>query len=150
MMVSDRSFPGRPVAKLQLAAGLIERAATWNVVRAPGLGNDAYDKNTELRARLQDAQIEYVLSLNSDASVYDADTVFEVPERRAASRGRAERAGRRPTGPASLRSHRWTRGGAVSDARVPWPRRARAVRPQQARARVGRADDEAPRRRRSA
>ena len=108
------------------------------------------DKNTELRARLQDAQIEYVLSLNSDASVYDADTVFEVPERRAASRGRAERAGRRPTGPASLRSHRWTRGGAVSDARVPWPRRARAVRPQQARARVGRADDEAPRRRRSA
>jgi len=29
------------------------------------LGDEAYGKNTELRARLDDAGIEYVLSLNS-------------------------------------------------------------------------------------
>jgi SRSO17 transposase len=75
--------------KPQLAAGLIERAAAWNVAGAPVLGDEAYGKNTELRARLHDAGIEYVLSLNSDASVYDADTTFQVPERRHGSRGPA-------------------------------------------------------------
>jgi SRSO17 transposase len=75
--------------KPQLAVGLIERAATWRIARAPVLGDEAYGKNTELRARLDDAGIEYVLSLNSDASVYDADTTFQVPERRRGSRGPA-------------------------------------------------------------
>jgi SRSO17 transposase len=75
--------------KPQLAAGLIERAAAWNVARAPVLGDEAYGKNTELRARLHDAGIEYVLSLNCDAGVYDADTAFQVPERRRGSRGPA-------------------------------------------------------------
>jgi SRSO17 transposase len=40
--------------KPELAAGLIERAATWKVARAPLLGDEAYGKNTELRARLDD------------------------------------------------------------------------------------------------
>ena len=40
--------------KPELAAGLIERAATWKVARAPVLGDEAYGKNTELRARLDD------------------------------------------------------------------------------------------------
>jgi SRSO17 transposase len=75
--------------KPELAVGLIERAATWKVARAPVLGDEAYGKNAELRTRLDDAGIEYVLSLNADASVYDADTIFEVPERRPGSRGPA-------------------------------------------------------------
>jgi len=75
--------------KPELAVGLIERAATWQIPRAPVLGDEAYGKSIELRTRLDDAGLEYVLSLNSDASVYDADTVFEVPERRAGSRGPA-------------------------------------------------------------
>jgi SRSO17 transposase len=75
--------------KPQLAAGLIERAATWEIPRAPVLGDEAYGKNCELRGRLDDAGIEYVLSVNADAQVYDADTVFSVPERRPGSRGPA-------------------------------------------------------------
>lgn len=75
--------------KPQLAAGLIERAASWEIPRAPVLGDEAYGKNTELRSRLNDAGVQYVLSLNADAGVYDADTVFSVPERRPGSRGPA-------------------------------------------------------------
>lgn len=75
--------------KPQLAASLIARAAAWKITRAPVLGDEAYGKNTELRQRLDDARIEYVLSLNADASVYDADTTFEVPERRHGARGPA-------------------------------------------------------------
>jgi SRSO17 transposase len=75
--------------KPQLAAGVIERAARWEIPRAPVLGDEAYGKNTELRGRLDDAGVEYVLSLNADAGVYDADTVFSVPERRPAARGPA-------------------------------------------------------------
>jgi SRSO17 transposase len=76
-------------SKPQLAVGLIERAAAWKVARAPVLGDEAYGKNTELRQRLDDAQIDYLLSLNADASLYDADTTFAVPERRHGARGPA-------------------------------------------------------------
>ncbi|MGH2967658.1 MAG: IS701 family transposase [Solirubrobacteraceae bacterium] len=75
--------------KPQLAAGLIERAASWEIARGPVLGDEAYGKNCELRARLDDAEIEYVLSVNADALVYDPDTVFAVPARRPGSRGPA-------------------------------------------------------------
>jgi SRSO17 transposase len=75
--------------KPQLAAGLIERAAGWEIPRAPVLGDEAYGKNTELRGRLDDAGIEYVLSINADANAYDPDTVFTVPERKRGSRGPA-------------------------------------------------------------
>jgi SRSO17 transposase len=81
---ADVVFANKP----QLAAGLIERACSWNVTRAPVLGDEAYGRNSDLRTRLYDAGIEYVLSLNSDAGVYDAST-FEVPERRPGARGRA-------------------------------------------------------------
>jgi SRSO17 transposase len=79
----DVAFQTKP----QLAAELIERAATWEIPRAPVLGDEAYGKNTELRGRLDDAGIEYVLSLNADALVYDRDSVFGVPARRPGARG---------------------------------------------------------------
>jgi SRSO17 transposase len=75
--------------KPELATGLIERVAGWVIPRAPVLGDEAYGKNTELRTRLDQSGIEYVLSINSDASVYDPDTVFSVPERKPRSRGPA-------------------------------------------------------------
>jgi SRSO17 transposase len=75
--------------KPELAAGLIERAAGWEIPRAPVLGDEAYGTNTKLRTRLHERGIEYVLSINADASVYDADTVFSVPERKPGSRGPA-------------------------------------------------------------
>jgi SRSO17 transposase len=68
--------------KLELAAGLIERAAGWEIPQAPVLGDEAYGKDAELRARLDGAGIEYVLSVNADARIHDRDTVFSVAERR--------------------------------------------------------------------
>jgi SRSO17 transposase len=82
---SDVVFATKP----QLAADLIERAAGWKIARVPVLGDEAYGKNTELRTRLDDAEIEYVLSLNRDASVYGAEATFAVPERGRGSRGPA-------------------------------------------------------------
>jgi SRSO17 transposase len=67
--------------KPQLATRLIKRASGWKIARAPVLGDEAYGKNSELRAGLHDAEIEYVLSLNSNARVYDAETVFETRTR---------------------------------------------------------------------
>lgn len=75
--------------KPQLATALIERAAGWEIPRAPVLGDEAYGKNSELRTRLDGAGIEYVLSINADARVYEPDTVFSVPERKRGSRGPA-------------------------------------------------------------
>jgi len=75
--------------KPELAAGLVERAAGWEIARAPMLGDEAYGKNTELRTRLHQTGIEYVLSINADARVYDPETVFRVPERKPGSRGPA-------------------------------------------------------------
>ncbi|MGZ6576542.1 MAG: IS701 family transposase [Solirubrobacteraceae bacterium] len=75
--------------KPELAAELIERAARWEIPRAPVLGDEAYGKNTELRTRLDLAGIEYVLSINADARVYEPETVFSVPERKRGSRGPA-------------------------------------------------------------
>jgi SRSO17 transposase len=75
--------------KPELATGLIERAAGWEIPRAPVLGDEAYGKNTELRTRLNGAGIEYVLSINADARVYEPDAVFTVPERKRGSRGPA-------------------------------------------------------------
>jgi SRSO17 transposase len=79
----DVEFQTKP----ELATGLIERAAGWKIPGAPVLGDEAYGKNTELRTRLDRAGIEYVLSINSDARVYEPDTVFTVPERKKGSRG---------------------------------------------------------------
>jgi SRSO17 transposase len=94
--------------KPQLAAELIERAAGWQIARGPVLGDEAYGKNCELRARLDDAGIEYVLSVNADALVYDPDTVFSVPARRPGSRGPA------PSAPVADREPRTIAARAAS------------------------------------
>ena len=77
--------------KPELAADLVERAAGWEIAKAPVLGDCAYGKNTELRERLDAAELEYVLSVSEEVSVFAGETVFEVPAPR-----KAERAGRRP------------------------------------------------------
>ena len=48
--------------KPELGVDLIERAAGWEIAKAPVLGDCAYGDNTELRERLDDAGREYVLS----------------------------------------------------------------------------------------
>jgi len=68
--------------KPELGVGLIERAAGWEIARAPVLGDHAYGENSALRARLDDAGSEYVLSIGPDSKAFCAKTVFAVPERR--------------------------------------------------------------------
>ena len=74
--------------KPELAVGLVERAAGWALAKAPILGDCAYGKNTELRERLDDAELEYVLSVSEEVSVFAPETIFEVPAPRHAGSGR--------------------------------------------------------------
>ena len=73
---------------------LIERATSWEITPAPVLGDCAYGDKTELRARLDSAGREYVLSVSADTTVFAPEAVFEVPEPR--QRGRQGRQKTRP------------------------------------------------------
>lgn len=64
-----------------LGVELVERAAGWEVPRAPVLGDSAYGENTELRDRLDEAGSEYVLAVGPTLAVFAPETSFEVPER---------------------------------------------------------------------
>ena len=50
--------------KPELGVELVERAAGWEVAKAPVLGDHAYGENTSLRDRLDEAGCEYVLSVS--------------------------------------------------------------------------------------
>ena len=67
--------------KLQLGQELIERAGSWDIKRAPVLGDEAYGKNTQLRQELDEAGFQYVFSIDKTASVFAPDTVFSLPQR---------------------------------------------------------------------
>ena len=88
--------------KPQLAVELTLRAAGWGVVRAPVLGDCAYGNNTELREQLDDAGVQYVLSVSPDASVFSPETEFAVPER-TGKRGPANSRPRPDRDPESIR-----------------------------------------------
>jgi SRSO17 transposase len=78
------SFKTKP----ELGVKLIERAAGWNVPKAPVLGDQAYGENTWLRDRLHRAGCEYVLSIGPKTKVFEQGTSFEVPPKNAkATRG---------------------------------------------------------------
>ncbi len=51
----------------------------------PVLGDPAYGDNTELRERLHDGQLEYVLSVSAEMIVFAPGTAFVVPERKGAT-----------------------------------------------------------------
>jgi len=76
--------------KPQLGVELVERAAAWEVPAAPVLGDQAYGDDSGLRERLDDAGIEYVLSVGPKATVFAPEAVFAVPERNG-SVGRSRR-----------------------------------------------------------
>jgi SRSO17 transposase len=67
--------------KLELGKGLIERAGGWDIPRAPLLGDEAYGKNTQLRADLDGADFQYVFSIDEKASVFCPETTFSLPDR---------------------------------------------------------------------
>jgi SRSO17 transposase len=68
--------------KPQLGIELVERAAGWNVAKAPVLGDHAYGENTWLRDCLDQAGCEYVLSVGPQAKVFEQGTAFAVPTRK--------------------------------------------------------------------
>jgi SRSO17 transposase len=67
--------------KSQLASGLIEQAAAWQVPAAPVLADCAYGDDTAFRTRLHARELEYVLSVSARVSVYGPETTFVLPER---------------------------------------------------------------------
>lgn len=96
----DVAFKTKP----ELGIELVERAASWEVPRAPVLGDSAYGDNTGLRERLDDAKLEYVLSVSAETAVFTPGTAFAVPERKGATgrpRGRM-RPDRKPVAIAEL------------------------------------------------
>jgi SRSO17 transposase len=81
--------------KPQLGVDLALRAAGWKIERAPMLGDCAYGNNTELRDRLHDGGLQYVLSVSPETTVFSQETEFIVPAVPAGKRG-----GRRVSRPA--------------------------------------------------
>lgn len=65
--------------KSELGVELVERAAQWDVLTAPVLGDHAYGENTWLRDRLHEAGCEYVLSIGPATKVFEQGTTFAVP-----------------------------------------------------------------------
>src|SRR3954466_11809328 len=78
--------------KPRLGIELVERAAGWDVPKAPVLGDHAYGENSWLRDRLDQAGCEYVLSVGPQTKVFEQGTAFAVPTRKGTD-------GRVPFGP---------------------------------------------------
>jgi SRSO17 transposase len=71
--------------KPELGVKLIERAAGWEVTKAPVLGDAAYGENAELRERLHDSEFQYVLAVSTQSTVFAPETKFQVPARKGSS-----------------------------------------------------------------
>lgn len=67
--------------KPELGVELAVRAAGWRVPRAPVLGDQAYGDNTDLRTRLHEARLEYVLAVGPQTKLFGPETIFAAPER---------------------------------------------------------------------
>jgi SRSO17 transposase len=89
--------------KPALARGLIEQAANWQIPLAPILADQAYGDDTDFRTRLHGLELEYVLSVAVQTSVYPPGTSFAVPERKGAT-GRPRRVARADREPESVRA----------------------------------------------
>jgi len=67
--------------KPALAAGVCEEAAGWEIPIAPILADCAYGDDTRFRSKLHAQQLEYLLAVSAQISVYGPETTFAVPER---------------------------------------------------------------------
>ncbi len=93
------SFQTKP----QLAAGLCEQAAGWEVPAAPILADSAYGDDTAFRTRLAELELEYVVAVRAETSVYGPETTFAVPTRTGAT-GRLPTVARPDREPVSVRA----------------------------------------------
>ena len=67
--------------KSQLAGDLCEQAAGWELPTAPILADCAYGDDAGFRGRLAQLELEYVVAVRAETSVYGPETSFAVPER---------------------------------------------------------------------
>jgi SRSO17 transposase len=67
--------------KPQLAAALCEQAAGWQIPRAPILADSAYGDDAAFRTGLAESELEYVVAVRAQTSVYGPETTFAVPAR---------------------------------------------------------------------
>src|SRR6266851_1504438 len=67
--------------KPELAAGLCEQAAGWELPTAPILADCAYGEDSGFRTTLHAQELEYVLAVSAQISVYGPEATFAVPER---------------------------------------------------------------------
>jgi SRSO17 transposase len=65
----------------QLAGDLCEQASGWQGPVAPILADSAYGDDASFRTRLAELELEYVLAVRAETSVYGPETTFAVPER---------------------------------------------------------------------
>ena len=89
--------------KPQLAACLCEQAAGWELPAAPILADSAYGDDSAFRTRLHGLELEYVLAVSAQISVYGPETTFAVPERNGTT-GRPRTVARADRKPESVRS----------------------------------------------
>ena len=67
--------------KPELAVGVCEAAAGWEIPVAPILADCAYGDDTRFRTKLHAQELEYLLAVSAQISVYGPETTFAVPER---------------------------------------------------------------------
>jgi len=98
-------IPGEVVfaTKPQLAAALVERASGWELPTAPILADCAYGDDTAFRTRLHTLELDYVLAVSAQISVYGPETSF-VPADRNGTVGRPRSVARPDRKPEAVRS----------------------------------------------
>jgi len=89
--------------KAQLACALTEEARGWEIPQAPVLADCAYGDDTRFRSRLHELELEYVLAVSAQLSVFAPGTSFAVPERKART-GRPRTVARPDRKPESVRA----------------------------------------------
>jgi SRSO17 transposase len=89
--------------KPQLAGVLAEQASGWELPPAPILADCAYGDDTAFRTRLHALELEYVLAVSAQISVFGPETTFAVPERKGPT-GRPRSVAQPDRKPESVRS----------------------------------------------
>jgi SRSO17 transposase len=69
-------------SKPEIARGLIEQAAGWELPRAPILADAAYGNDSGFRSDLDEQGLEYLVAVQSATVVYGPETVWAVPAQR--------------------------------------------------------------------
>jgi SRSO17 transposase len=89
--------------KPELAASLCEQATGFKLPKAPILADSAYGDDTAFRTRLAQLELEYVVAVRAETSVYGPETIFAVPCRKG-SVGRRRTVARPDRKPESVRA----------------------------------------------